>query len=736
MIYLIDDKRERQSQDYNWGSERLNDYNDFIIPIYNPVDFDGVKEQLLADNNPIMLYHESFCDDAGNSEINQRIKEQLLSLAQSQNKLLVFFSGSKSGRVLDGNVAHIPVSILYQNLEVFIKKYANKIIGLEYLLYGENPKIEEELIELLIQAREKIDNESCANIEGSTLFLDFEDVQINSPIQKADEYLLSRDHIEFFPNDLSPELKEKLLTSKYDHIFIPLCFGSSLSDFNGLRIATHIRCTECANQLSNIFIYGPIDHSQIINNKYYDILKTKNVAYTEFSKAAFEKHANRTTQPLLKEQLPREIKKINLPIPKNYYDNHSISNEWAIYQWSQVLGIADTSDFEFVSKNIQDNLYFKYLRMIHPIPNNALIPDKSLRVDTKEIKPRLLIIDDEVDKGWYKILAYLFGDINEFWVDYLGDNFKQLSKEEIIECSLNKIKSDDIDIVILDYRLTEKDFFSNKPDDKTSISILKKIKEFNPGIQVITFSVTEKIQHMQALDNAGCDSFVNKSTNYNEGANEIRASIFDLIKRVEVSTTRLFLKDFYKGQIDVIKELEPRKKFSHPNLLPKEFVDEAIKWLKFSNSVLNEGELNEFRITSSFIMKFAVLENISNRVIDIDNPIESYNKYDEIVYNFQFRKNEDYLKMFTEDKESSGFFTKTNTTYYCPSRILPWTTKTLNTLYFIGEESVNANKLSELVKKRNDFIHSNPTTGDASDINIDDLVFLNKLIINGLKNII
>jgi hypothetical protein len=40
------------------------------------------------------------------------------------------------------------------------------------------------------------------------------------------------------------------------------------------------------------------------------------------------------------------------------------------------------------------------------------------------------------------------------------------------------------------------------------------------------------------------------------------------------------------------------------------------------------------------------------------------------------------------------------------------------------------------VKKRNDFIHANSTTGSKIEITVSDLNFLNEIIIIGLKNIV
>jgi hypothetical protein len=38
--------------------------------------------------------------------------------------------------------------------------------------------------------------------------------------------------------------------------FYHYALGNVLSDYNGLRLAAHIRCTSSLNQLSRIFVYG------------------------------------------------------------------------------------------------------------------------------------------------------------------------------------------------------------------------------------------------------------------------------------------------------------------------------------------------------------------------------------------------------------------------------------------------------------------------------------------------
>jgi hypothetical protein len=93
------------------------------------------------------------------------------------------------------------------------------------------------------------------------------------------------------------------------------------------------------------------------------------------------------------------------------------------------------------------------------------------------------------------------------------------------------------------------------------------------------------------------------------------------------------------------------------------------------------------------------------------------------------------LRNFIEDENNLGYYRKTNKIYES-SRNMPWVIKILNTIDFITDENLNEEDLTKLVKKRNDFIHANSTTGDKVSISIDDLKFLNHVITLGLKNIV
>lgn len=731
MIYLIDDKKDRQHKDFGWSDEKFAQYTDFIKPLYSIEEIVHIGEIIYNENN-IILYHESFLDFSNNRQKAIEQRRKLQNIAETKTNLsIAFFSGSIGSRSLNRNIAHLPVSKLYQNLEIAVKQHTQGSIDLKHLLYGKKPKIEEELHSKLTQASKDIE-EDYANLSGNNLFIRPTSNFIQNAINGAFEGKLFNDVSD---EKFSEKVNEWLSETEYDNIFFPLCFGQTLSDYNGLRLATHIRCTPTKNQLKRIFIYGFVGLEYIVDHEYFNILKTKNVELVPYCKKAFEVAANKNFEPVKPEELSKEIQKLKLDPPLNYADSHSITNEWAIHQWAKTIGCDETDELTKVFQNVHTNLYFKYLKTINPISELGKISPDKLKINDK-VKPRVLLIDDEADKGWYEIFAYLLGDINGIYTDYLGIDFKKSSSDEIIEKSIEKIFKDDIDIVILDFRLNLSDFENKSSDKITSVKLLKEIKEKNTGVQVIAFSATNKVWNLKNLKSEGANGFISKADPYKNDEQFINRSIKGFIDNIQECMRLAFLKDFYNSQNEITNDLIPRRKPKNEKPLPKEFIDEALKWLNLSNDILSMGFLNEAKIVSSFLFKFSVLENISNRVIDTDNPI-LVDKNDKGInkYKFQFRLSEKRLRNFIEDENNMGYYRKTNKIYES-SRNIPWVIKILNTIDFITDENLNEEDLTKLIKKRNDFIHANSTTGDKVSISIDDLKFLNQVITLGLKNIV
>lgn len=740
MIYLFDDKKNRQA-DFGWNELRFLQNKESIVPIYvyTQVAEKPIREEMFSEGN-VILFHESFFDNVLNNhkKAATEIRNSLSKYSiENKNFRVAYFSGSKHSRSIDKNIAHLPVSILYQNLEIFLQKEKQNVADLRHLLFGEYFEIEETLQLKLESANNQIEDSvenekpDSENFIAQTFDNDIERIFDNAKYETF--FLDERHHNQITDTYLSEKIFEWLNEKEYDNIFIPLCFGPVLSDFNGLRFATHIRCTKSPNQLKPIFLYSFVDYTYLVNNEYFDILKTKNVFLIDYRKAAFSKAIKKSHPDLTTKELPNEIVKIKLTPPKNYEDNHGIANEWAIYRWASAINAID-EDIEKVIQKVDNQLYFKYLQTVYPISEIPEINEAQLRIKYSGFSPKVLYIDDEADKGWYEIFCNILYDINKIDFDYLDAEFKGKTRNDIINISIEKIKNDDIDVVILDFRLHPDDFILIDIQQVTGLKLLKAIKEINPGIQVIIFSATNKVWNYQALQEAGADGFIVKeSPEHSSNSHFTTQSIIEMVKSLEKLLTKTFLKKLFQELLILKSELIPRKNYKKSaKPLPKDFVDEVLNWLELSYNQLNIN-LSQTNRTSAFLFMFSVLENLANRVICIDNPIQiSVNPN---RYNFEFRANSQPIKIFIEDQKS-GHYKKTIDPVASKYRGIPWTFKILNTLDYISQKRFSEKDLSNLINKRNNIIHANITTGDKTEIKIDDLKFLNNILFEGLRNVV
>lgn len=691
MIYLIDDKKTRQ-KDFGWTEEKFAQYASYLTPLYNINDVAKIGENLYNDGN-IILYHESFLDFTDNRDKAVEQRNKLTEKAVIINNFSVaFFSGSQSSRSLHENVAHLPVAILYHNLEFLIGHDKQQSKHLKYLLFGETPEIEQKLNEKLTQANKEIEADAAA-ISGNNLFIRPSLRYIQNAIVGATDVTIFNDVSD---EKLSEKINEWLSETAYDNIFIPLCFGKTLSDYNGLRLATHIRCTPTLNQLTRIFVYGFAELYYLLDHEYFNILKTKNVQLVEYSKNAFKAAANKNLTPFKEDELSKECVKLKLDPPLNYADSHSIANEWAIHQWAKTIGCDETDEIAKVFQNVETNLYFKYLKTTNPISEiDRISPDK-LKINFVG-KPKVLLIDDEADKGWHEIFAYLLGDLNEIYFEYLGDDFKNQSQEDIIDNSMQKIIDNDMDVVILDFRLNLKDFKGSKTKNVSSIRLLKKIKNHNPGIQVIIFSATNKVWNLQALQDAGADGFI-----FKDSSETIYQTINSLLYQMSLSIGKAFwLKPIWSRTKSMINHLDEQRR---NHILDRDFTGAINTFLELGfESLLNEH--NKSSYDSAFMYYFLILEAISKQLIDEDTPheIDYTNKHGETKkgFKFQFRSNYSFLKDY---RGNDYMQVAVGDDLISSNRRIPYNPKFHNLISFAGIEDVDPISIVDL---RNSFNHPN-----------------------------
>jgi hypothetical protein len=373
MIYLFDDKILRQQNDYNWPKEKFDLFSNHIKTIYKFKDC-NIEEIFKEDN--VILYHESFVDSTSDYYDAVNIRNEFEIKARENNAYLVFFSGSMSNRQMDYRVASLPVSVLYKNLEIFIKKSIEEDLDIKYLLFGLNYDLEEKLSNNLDTALISANREIEFKNNSKIIFFRPDDRYLTTPFEGGKEIVLFDD---LSGADISQIINENLNKDVFDGIFVPVSYGPVLSDFSGLQLAAHIRCSRSKNQFSRIFIYSYADIADIVNADYYNILHTKNIFLVDFSKKAFAKALSSPHYSFDESDLRLEMKKLKLDRPDHYYDDHSVANEWGLFQMirNANVNISQLDGFD-ISKF--DSLYFKWLMTINglydPLPEEQIESQK------------------------------------------------------------------------------------------------------------------------------------------------------------------------------------------------------------------------------------------------------------------------------------------------------------------------------------------------------------------------
>ena len=183
-----------------------------------------------------------------------------------------------------------------------------------------------------------------------------------------------------------------LSETEFKNIIIPLCFGDVLSDYLGLRLATHIRTTMTLNQNKNIFIYSFEGVGNLIENDFFLILKTKGVSLIDYNLFDIQKAAEVDKNYLEKSDLPNEIVKINLTIPTNHFDNHSIANLWGAFR---LIEIAEININQITTLNPDDlkNIYFKWLQTKN---HKSEIKNELVEEVNKEYSNELQALKDKI----------------------------------------------------------------------------------------------------------------------------------------------------------------------------------------------------------------------------------------------------------------------------------------------------------------------------------------------------
>ncbi len=219
-----------------------------------------------------------------------------------------------------------------------------------------------------------------------------------------------------------------------------------------------------------------------------------------------------------------DISSISILSENLTHDRHSITNYWGAVKLALNAGYG----VEEIGYKFPPTLYFNYLLKkygLRTVPNNK----KTNFCDNLK-KNKVLLIDDNADKGWKAVIEKIFKPAE---VD-IAEDFEKVNQ-------FGKLKNlSPYDIIFLDLRLPK--IGINNIDYDNGIKLLQKIKESYPQVPVIVFTASNKSWTRETVQNFGADGmYVKESpeyagdTNYSkENFNNFTKTVVDTLGKYKV----------------------------------------------------------------------------------------------------------------------------------------------------------------------------------------------------------
>lgn len=309
-------------------------------------------------------------------------------------------------------------------------------------------------------------------------------------------------------NRMSDEHGANLKRDNYDIIILPYNTTENNIEYTGLRILAHLRLTRDWNCMSvPILFIGPdttdeMDQFCELSSLLYSFNVFRSSKNKQEDVFKMLRWINKETKPVENVEDTPEYKDFlkrmkSLSAPANYATHHSLANEWAIMRWNDMM----TNPVELPNNEFTKMLYYKYLRALYGdsqkikkwLKKQGLINLE--KIDYIEREKKLVLIDDEWNKGWAAIIAYI-AKSSGFKFENCAIK-KKWDRNTLINNVEDFIDNNDADCYLLDLRLHETDFdevfLKNNSLRLSGYEILDHIKKNNEANSVVIFSASNKL---------------------------------------------------------------------------------------------------------------------------------------------------------------------------------------------------------------------------------------------------
>lgn len=469
-----------------------------------------------------------------------------------------------------------------------------------------------------------------------------------------------------------------------------------------------------AAALSPILFISGTTQDILTGYKYSSIILTGSIAFDLPENA---NDALDAMEPLFPNEYKTKFLDVIKIMPSATEGKHSVANQWGADVLSRIV-VGNETNNELIKK-ARLSLYFRYVRAlslgvkdIERLVQNIDTPSVSSSCKIIDAAgKRILLIDDEADKGWDDVLRKMlpnteFKTIREQVPDFVS--FSADAKTEI--------ESGKYDLIFLDLRMNgvaEEEILS--PYEFSGMKILKAIKEQNKGNQVIMFTASNKAWNMKALLEEGADGYyIKESPEYAFPTSYSESNAGELCSSITKCLENGYLRNVY-SKVKKIKELIQSSQCFGTR------TDEIIGCIDIAYDLLAKSNTKEEYKAYSYLQLFLIIEEyVKNPALfdTTEDGLYLYNgelgyrllkdktiKDKTISYNSVISMKKGTGHYVLEKGKYEGRYIDTN---YLVSTLL---------IYKFGEINSAAHKWTKIYKVRNDAAHPKDAKITSEDFN-------------------